>query len=162
MNGLLSLKFSSNIKVRFILKKILSSLLCLHCVAGFADSQTPPKDNVSVFADFIYWTARESGSDVWAEVITSKGSSYLDELRAVKFGWDPGLKVGLNYTTKHDAWDITLAYTWFHTRGTDHVTSSPGTVHSSFTGGFLVDNRLGVRSQISGFEILIFKTFLWA
>jgi hypothetical protein len=153
--------------MRFALKKILDnfsfkrhvfSVICMYssvCLANDCNTSqemptlkakeevSTPK-NIQIITDFLYWTISESGSDVWSEVITSHGNASSDDLRAVDFGWDPGFRVGVDYKTNHDSWDTELTYTWFYTKGQDHVNSSPGTVHSSYTGGFLIDNTTGV------------------
>ena len=103
----------------------------------------PNSRDFTIFADLLVWTAKEAGADCWAEVITSEGSSSSNDLREVHFGWDPGFRVGLGYGMKHDAWDTQFYYTQFHTRGKDHVSSSPGAVHSTFLGNFYVDNADG-------------------
>lgn len=103
----------------------------------------PDGRGFDVFADLIVWTAKEAGADCWAEVITSDGLATSNDLRQVHFGWDPGFRVGFGYGMKHDQWDTQAYYTWFRTRGTDHVSSDPGAVHSSFLGNFYVDNADG-------------------
>lgn len=104
--------------------------------------------NFEVSATFIFWTAREAGSDCWAEVITSEGLASSNVLEAVHFGWDPGFRVGAGYTMMHDRWDTQIHYTWFNTQGTDSISSLPGAVHSSFLGNFYVNNPSG--SGLSG------------
>lgn len=104
--------------------------------------------NFDLFASLIVWTAREAGSDCWAEVITTEGSASSNVLRPVHFDWDPGFKVGVGYGIKESRWDTQAYYTWYNTCGKDSVSSAPGTVHSTFTGNFYVDNAHG--SGISG------------
>jgi len=50
----------------------------------------------------------------------------------------------VGYGMEHDQWDTQLYYTYFFTRGIDHVSKEPGTVHSTFLGNFYVDNPLGL------------------
>ncbi len=96
------------------------------------------------FGALLVWTAREVGSDCWAEVITTSSN----KLKEVHFGWDPGFRVGLGYGMHYDQWDTQAYFTWFHTRGSDHVSSTPGSVFSTFLGNFYVDNATG--AGISG------------
>lgn len=103
----------------------------------------PNSNTVDIFADLLVWKAEESGSENWAEVITSSGSRETAVLRDVRFRWNAGFRVGLGYEMSHDQWDTQFYYTWFHTTGKDHVSSSPGTVYSSFIGNFYVDNPDG-------------------
>ncbi len=104
--------------------------------------------SVVVFADLLVWTARESGSDNWAEVIYADGSTTTCNIRDVRFGWDPGFRVGVGYGMRHDQWDTQLYYTWFRTEGNDRVSNRPGSVYSSYIGNFYVDNPTG--AGISG------------
>lgn len=111
---------------------------------GYAE----PSRDFDLFADLLVWTAREAGADCWAEAFTTEGASTSNELREVHFGWDPGFRVGIGYGAKHDEWDTQASYTWFHTRGKNHVSGEPGTVHSTFLGNFYIDNFDG--SGITG------------
>lgn len=109
----------------------------------------PPKfKDFDVFANFIVWTAKEAGSDCWAEVITSDSTKSSNNIHQVHFGWTPGFKVGVGYGMKHELWGTQIYYTRFHTKGKDYISSEPGTVHSAFLGNFYVDNADG--SGLSG------------
>lgn len=108
----------------------------------------PDSTSLDVFADLLVWCAQESGTDNWAEVITTSGSKTKSDIRDVNFDWDAGFRVGLGYGMRHDQWDTQLYYTWFRTRGHDHVSSTPGSVFSAFLGNFYVDNPNG--AGISG------------
>ncbi|MFI5333554.1 MAG: Lpg1974 family pore-forming outer membrane protein [Chlamydiales bacterium] len=108
----------------------------------------PNSSDFNVFAGLIVWTAKEAGSDCWAEVITSNGSASSNTLRQVDFGWDPGFRIGAGYRLSHDHWDTQAYYTHFQTIGKDHVSNGPGTVHSAFLGNFYVNNPNG--SGLSG------------
>jgi hypothetical protein len=98
-----------------------------------------------LFADILVWTARESGSDNWAQISGPGGKS--TELLQVSFPWDPGLRVGFDYGMEHDLWDTQLAYTWFRTKGRDRASSETLTetsgINSSFFGNFFVNNPTG-------------------
>ncbi len=116
------------------------------CCDGLPNVSTrlnPNCRDFDLFAALIVWTAREAGSDCWAEVITTTSSSLSNDLRQVDFGWDPGFKVGIGYGMMHDQWDTQAYYTWFHTKGKDRVSSKPGAVHSTFLGNFYIDNADG-------------------
>ena len=77
----------------------------------------PYSTSVDVFADLLVWKAEESGSETWAEVITSSGATTHCDVRDVRFGWDAGFRLGLGYGMRRDQWDTQLYYTWFRTRG---------------------------------------------
>lgn len=96
------------------------------------------------FANLLVWTAREAGADCWAEILTLTTSSSKNDLIAVDFRWDPGFRVGVGYGMNRDQWDTQAYYTWFHTRGTESISSLPGTIHSGFLGNFYVSNPNGL------------------
>ncbi len=108
----------------------------------------PASTKVNISADLLVWMAQEAGADCWAEVITSIGSASTNALESTNFGWDPGFRVGIGYEMLHDQWDTQAFYTWFYTQGTASVTSTPGSVHSTFLGNFYVNNTTG--TGISG------------
>lgn len=108
----------------------------------------PDSSSVDLFADLLVWCAQESGSENWAEVITSDGLKTHCDVRDIRFDWNAGFRVGLGYGISRDQWDTQFYFTRFHTRGRDHVSSEPGSVFSSFLGNFYVDNPTG--AGISG------------
>ena len=107
------------------------------------ESSDPKSKNFDVFASFLIWTAREAGTDCWAEVLTTTGSASSNVLEPVHFGWDPGYQVGIGYGKNRSQWNTQAYYTWFYTRAADAVASTPGSVHSTFMGNFYVDNPQG-------------------
>lgn len=127
----------------------------------------PNANEFDVFAHLLVWTAREAGTDCWAEVLTSNSLASSNHIHEVLFGWDPGFRVGVGYGMKHDQWDTQAFYTWFKTKGTDHISSEPGSVHSAFLGNFYVDNTQGAglsgpAYQKAGIDWLIhFNLFDW-
>ncbi|HSW72606.1 MAG TPA: Lpg1974 family pore-forming outer membrane protein, partial [Chlamydiales bacterium] len=116
---------------------------CVEGVQNISARLRPCSRDFESFADLIVWTAREAGADCWAEVLTSANNVSSNDLRTVHFRWDPGFRVGIGYGMDHDQWDTKGYYTWFQTRGKDHVSSGFGTVHSAFLGNFYVDNQSG-------------------
>ena len=121
----------------------------------------------NIFADFLFWTAREAGADCWAEAIVSQPSSISNDLQQVDFGWVPGFRVGLGYTMPCNPWDTKIYYTRFHTTGKDRASRGPGTVHSTFLGNFYVDNPLGIGISGPSYEsasidwMIYFDIFDW-
>lgn len=108
---------------------------------AFREKNTPSFD---VYADLLFWFAKESGTENWAEVITTEpGSLVLCDIRSVDFEWDLGFRVGFGYNMKNADWGTELFYTRFHTNGSDQVFSIPGSVYSAFLGNFYVDNPTG-------------------
>ncbi len=99
--------------------------------------------SIDIFACALVWTAKESGTEAWAQKLTESNLKTDFDLLAVDFGWDAGFRVGIGYGMRHDQWDTQLYYTWFRTRGHDHVSGGPGTIHSSFLGNFYVNNPDG-------------------
>jgi hypothetical protein len=103
----------------------------------------PNSREFHIFVAPIIWTAKEAGTDCWAEAITSDQNSISNDLKQVHFGWDIGFRVGAGYGMQHDQWDTNLFYTWFHTKGKGSTTKGRGTIHSTFLGNFYVDNPKG-------------------
>lgn len=103
--------------------------------------QNSPK--CTIFVDPLIWTAREAGTDCWAEGITSGQSFISNNLEHVNFGWDLGCRIGARYEIQHDEWDIRLFYTGFKTQGKDYASRGPGSMHSTFLGNFYVNNPAG-------------------
>ena len=96
--------------------------------------------SVDLFADLLVWTARESGTENWAQII-GPGRHFL-ELKPVFFPWDVGLRVGFDYGMKHDQWDTLFSYTWFQTKGTDQI-STPYEINPAYNANFYVNNASG-------------------
>jgi len=99
--------------------------------------------SVDLFASLIVWSAKESGTEAWAQKLVETDLNTDFDLLAVDFGWDAGFRVGIGYGMHHDQWDTQLYYTWFRTRGHDHASGPPGSIHSSFLGNFYVNNQDG-------------------
>ena len=97
----------------------------------------------SIFIDTLIWTAREAGTDCWAEGIISGPSFLSNNLEQVYFDWDLGFRIGACYEIKHDQWDTQLFYTRFKTQGKDCASRGPGSMHSTFLGNFFVNNSEG-------------------
>jgi hypothetical protein len=101
-----------------------------------------------IFADFLYWTARESGADNWA-LNFSIGSSKEDiDILSVPFKWNLGLRCGIDYNLNYNGWDIKGIYTWFLTQGKDRQNSISG-LSSPFLGNFYINNADGSNIQAS-------------
>ena len=97
----------------------------------------------NIFVDPLVWTAKEAGTDCWAEGIISDSSFISNNLEQIDFGWNVGLRIGAGYGMKHDQWDTRLFYTLFRTQGNDHASRGAGSMHSSFLGNFYVGNPEG-------------------
>lgn len=102
-----------------------------------------PSWNCGIFADFLLWWAKESGTDNWVQIIdvTSKASKGNIDILSVEFSCDPGFRVGIDCNLKYDGWDTQFYYTWFRTEGKDGADRSE--ITSSFSGNFYIDNSNG-------------------
>ena len=127
----------------FLCGVLLANMACL---GAYEESARFKPDGAScgAFADLLVWCAQESGTENWAEVIAGGSTAAVrSDIRDVRFDWDIGFRVGLNYGIKHDQWDILLYYTGLRTGGDGHVSSVPNSVYSAFLGNFYVDNSTG-------------------
>jgi hypothetical protein len=110
---------------------------------NISNNESKSKD-LDVFANIIFWTARESGADCWAEEITTTSISSINDLQQVKFNFDPGFRLGISYQTKHDKLNLKTYYTWFYTKGKDSLSNNIENIHSTYLGGFYLDNSFGI------------------
>jgi len=86
--------------------------------AGFAAEQGI---GFSVYADFIYWEARETNltyaissartASVTADTLV-RGNGYFPS-----FNYKPGFKAGIAFDLGHDNWDLDINYTWLNGSG---------------------------------------------
>lgn len=95
-----------------------------------------------VFADVLYWTARESGADNWAMNFSTDPTQQTIDVLAVPFEWSFGFRCGVDYCLRHDGWDTKGIFTRFSTQGKDRATSSSG-LASPFLGNFYINNADG-------------------
>ncbi len=93
-------------------------------------------------ADLLLWSVRESGTENWAEVITSgPGSREVSDIQSVNFKWNSGFRLGAG--CDRGSFRAGFFYTKFRGSGDAQVSSIPGSVFSAFLGNFYVDNPNG-------------------
>lgn len=78
--------------------------------------------------EWLYWTVQQKSSTF---VLTPNGihqpyppSAYADSIgkyHSASFDWNSGVRVGLGYTLKRDAWNLEGQYTYYSTHGSDRV-----------------------------------------
>lgn len=100
--------------------------------AGFAAEQGL---GFSIYADFIYWEARQpnlafaaTGSftvNPDADNVLPQGEVYFP-----KFQYKPGFKVGLSIDIGHDNWDLDANYTWLNGSGEKNSVAQDAGVHT--------------------------------
>jgi len=95
-----------------------------------------------IFADFLYWTIRETGSDNWGLNFSIASTYQKIDVLSVPFKWNPGVRSGIDYSLNHDGWDIKAIYTWFFTQAKDHQ-NSISHISSPYLGNFYVNNADG-------------------
>lgn len=100
---------------------------------------------LDLFADVLFWAASESGSENWAQIFTSAGSVETIDVLSVDFGWDPGVRIGLDYAMNYDGWNMEGIYTWYRTQGSSQASS--GNISSSFLGAFYINNADGAKDS---------------
>jgi hypothetical protein len=83
--------------------------------AGFA---ADPGIGFSLYADFIYWEARQPNLGFAATGVAVDGDAVATlapgEIYYPSFNYKPGFKVGLGFDVGHDNWDIDANYTWLN------------------------------------------------
>ena len=134
-------------RARFFIGALAASGMCLfsdECGVPNLSARTMGEcASFDLFADLLVWCAKESGTDHWAQVIETDGTSTVCDIRNIEFGWNAGVRVGAGYGMEHDQWDAQGYFTWFKTEGHDQASGGPGSVFSSFLGNFYVNNSSG-------------------
>ncbi len=72
--------------------------------------------------DFLYWQAKEDDLEyVQKDKFKSRGNPFLvkSKLEDLDFDWDPGARVAIGYTFPRDQWDLSLIWTYLHSRAND-------------------------------------------
>jgi hypothetical protein len=82
----------------------------------------------SAWVDYLFWKVSQQAcyfvitqnqqippADISANIVDTEG---LGRFRSARLGWNSGFRVGLGYTTKHDAWKFFGEYTYYSTDGT--------------------------------------------
>lgn len=90
------------------------------------------KNNVDLFADFLYWRATETAD--WALVLLNSPGEEKVTYKTLLFDWEPAFRVGIGYHMGHDRWDTQFSYTRFETHASEHVKEGPGVINSAFLG----------------------------
>lgn len=115
----------------FLGKKLIGMLLLFTSVASA---------HTAGFIDLLWWEARESGADNWAQIITPAGEQRSATLIDAPFDWHTGFRIGFTHALGPDCYDVTLAYTHYQTTASNHVN---GPVFSAFDGNFFANNTDG-------------------
>lgn len=72
-----------------------------------------------IFLEPLYWHAKVGATEYTATEKNAPSHQNLfypphqGELKHQDFGWDWGVRVGIDRNIKHDDWDINLNYTWY-------------------------------------------------
>lgn len=84
-------------------------------------------------AELLVWTVHESELDYVINNVVEQTfpTGATGSLESAEFGWRPGARVYLDYTTYWDYWNIKLQGTFFYTRGRNTVTPDEGTILQS-------------------------------
>lgn len=107
------------------MKKIQKTILflsCSHCFLS-AVEQSPPTQEISFLADWIYLQPNETGL---AYAIHNEDFNLLNDTlmgsglaAEPKFHWHSGLRLGMDYKTPQDEWELLSLWTWYEGTGSD-------------------------------------------
>lgn len=113
------------------LKSILIFLGCVSTCAAYGGQFTP---NV----DLLYWHASQETSSFWASVVTVPNSNeMIYNPPNNRFGWDTGIRLGLEYESNNQFWDTSLAWTYFSTKKDNDLKLAAQIIAPEFFSGFL-------------------------
>ncbi len=105
-------------------------------------SRESESNRFHLFTDVLIWSAKESGADNWAQNFSFGSATEDIDILEVHFGWNVGLRCGIDYNTNYAGWDTKWAYTWFRGQGKDQASANNG-ITSSFLGNFYINNADG-------------------
>lgn len=80
--------------------------------------------------ELLVWTVEESELDYAINDVVSPASATgaVGTLESADFGWRPGARAYLDFTTCWDYWNLKLQGTFFYTHGRDSATPEAGTI----------------------------------
>lgn len=84
-------------------------------------------DNFFVTADFLYWSAENTGFTYGYSQKSALLPNFGSLLRPSS-KWDPGFRLGLGWEPGYDFWDIWLNYTWYHNHSSQTKTNVAGII----------------------------------
>lgn len=126
---------------RFTIFAILVCLLAVQLL-GAEEEIRVEGGGFSIFAAPLYWKAKETGIENWAQTLDINKPKGRIDVHSVHFHWDHGIRVGAALRFPCNCFDTELTYTHFHTQGDDHA-QSDALIASSFIGNFYFDNLAG-------------------
>ncbi len=132
---------------------------CTSCCPSQMDYRLPSDfHGATTFAECLIWQVQQQASHF---VITPNSHSAIDPLyprteglgtvQSAPFDWNSGVRVGLGYTVKRDAWQALGQYTWFETDGNEtYSIASPSASSTEFLmPTFYAQSTTGTRSATS-------------
>ncbi|WP_207394921.1 Lpg1974 family pore-forming outer membrane protein [Bremerella alba] len=111
--------------------------------ADWLDASSAPRATLTPFAELLTLKLTEGSAENWAQVITPKGTGSLAgtaQLVDAPFGWNAGIRAGVERAWPEQGSGVRLSYTYFSTQATNHAA---GEVYSAFLGNFFADNPDG-------------------
>lgn len=120
--------------------------------------------------ELLVWSIQETQLDfVIAGGAPTQGIFFVNGAIGVQefahFGWRPGFRLALDYTTCHDQWDLLGQYTFFYCQGNDSVSiSPPSTLNATFhqvvgPEQLLGEAKSGIAFHYNILDLLLAKNF---
>lgn len=110
---------------------------------AWLDCPAEPTTTLTPFAELLTLKLTEGSAENWAQEITPIGmgsSAGTARLVDAPFGWNAGVRAGVERAGCDDQTSVRLYYTYFGTQATNHAA---GEVYSAFLGNFFADNPDG-------------------
>lgn len=139
-----------------IFSLVISFLIVLLTMGNLHSKTTDSQDTLSqweFFADMLVLKADEIATWALPLDFMPQGTSAVDFVqttKSVEFGWDLGVRAGLNYRFAGDRWDTSLYYTRFQTQGKDHALApnADADITTAFLGEWLTFGFVSSSGQI--------------
>lgn len=77
--------------------------------------------------DFLYWQAKEDGLEyAQKDTFDSRGNPFLvnSKIQDLDFHWKPGVKLAFGYIFPRDQWDLSLSWTYLHSKAHNSTSTS--------------------------------------
>ncbi len=86
--------------------------------------ECPKRSCLFTTVDFLYWRPWQDDM-VYAllQLPESNGTGNI-KIAELDYEWSPGFRLGLGYNLPYDGWDIGLAWTWYQTSASSHLSST--------------------------------------
>jgi len=107
------------LKINRLISTLLVSSYCYGEITPPMKSVAEEPRGFTWSSEFLYWTCVEDGLDYAVGGIdpnSTGGILVQGSIHSPEPRWDPGVRVGLGFDTKHDDWNVLFQFTWIENK----------------------------------------------